>query len=273
VENEGVTIALPSTAALLGVLLILVPAVSADRDTDRSLDPLVARFLERQASQLTEYRAQRRLEAHNLRFNKSGWLEATTWLDPAGGFGFSVTGEGGSGLIRTRVLRAALEAEGRALRSGEAARSRLTPDNYAFTPEGPGPEGLEVVRLTARRKEKFLVNGRLLLRPPDLDLVQMEGRPARNPSFWTTSVDIVRRYARVNGVRVPVQLDSAASVRVVGRSTFSMTYTYSSVNGAAVTPAPASPEPGPDARERRDGHRPGFARSDEHAADPALHRR
>jgi len=241
-----VSIASHALAASLGVLLVLGPAGGAVRSDQKALDPLVARFLDRQSSQLTEYRAQRRLEAHNLRFNKTGWLEATTWLDPARGFGFSVTGEGGSGLIRDKVLRPALEAEARALRTGEAAQSVLTTDNYTFTPEGPGPDGLEVVRLTARRNEKFLVNGRLLLRPPDLDLVQMEGRPAKSPSFWTTSVEIVRRYERMNGVRVPVRFDSTASVRFVGRSTFSITYEYTSVNGGPVTLPPASRE-GPEA--------------------------
>jgi hypothetical protein len=250
IEPGGVSvriaIASHALAASLGVLLVLGPAGGAVGSDQKALDPLVARFLDRQSSQLTEYRAQRRLEAHNLRFNKTGWLEATTWLDPAKGFGFSVTGEGGSGLIRDRVLRPALDAEARALRTGEAAQSVLTTDNYTFTPEGPGPDGLEVVRLTARRHEKFLVNGRLLLRPPDLDLVQMEGRPAKSPSFWTTSVEIVRRYARVNGVRVPIRFDSTASVRFVGRSTLSITYEYTSVNGEPVTLPPASRE-GPEA--------------------------
>jgi hypothetical protein len=227
---------LPAVVALVAVL----PPGSGPEAAQGPPDPLVARFLERQASQLTEYRAVRRLEAANARFGKSGWLEATTWLDPSRGFGFTITGEGGSGLIRNRVLRPALEAEAGAVTGGEAARSTLGPDNYVFTPEGAGPDGLEVVRITARRTEKFLVNGRLLLRPPDLDLVRMEGRPAKNPSWWTTKVEIVRQYDRVNGVRVPVRFESTASVRLVGQSTFSMTYTYSSVNGAAV-PAQAAP--------------------------------
>lgn len=226
-------------AAVVALVTVLPPGRGPEA-VQGSPDPLVARFLERQASQLTEYRAQRRLEAANLRFGKSGWLEATTWLDPVKGFGFTVTGEGGSGLIRNRVLRPALEAEAGAVTGGDAARSTLSLDNYTFTPEGAGPEGLEAVRITARRSEKFLVNGRLLLRPPDLDLVRMEGRPAKSPSWWTTRVEIVRQYERLNGVRVPVRFDSTASVRLAGQSTFSMTYTYSSVNGATVT-APAAP--------------------------------
>jgi hypothetical protein len=57
---------------------------------------------------------------------------------------------------------------------------------------------------------------------------------SRTLSFWTRKVEIVRRYDRVAGVRVPVALESVASVRMLGKATFTMSYEYHSVNGVPV---------------------------------------
>ena len=62
----------------------------------------------------------------------------------------------------------------------------------------------------------------------------MEGQLSKRPSFWTRSVEITRRYARVCGVRVPIEMQSRADVRFVGDSTFSMTYNYETINGQPV---------------------------------------
>jgi hypothetical protein len=69
--------------------------------------------------------------------------------------------------------------------------------------------------------------------------VRVEGRLAKNPSFWTKRVDVVRRYERLSGVRVPTRLDSVAQIRFAGTSTFSMTFEYEMVNGLAVGPTNA----------------------------------
>jgi hypothetical protein len=82
-----------------------------------------------------------------------------------------------------------------------------------------------------------LVHGAVFVTDIDADLVRVEGRLARNPSFWTRRVDIVRRYGRVAGVRVPLDVESIAQVRIAGRSVMTMTYQYEMVNGQVVTPS------------------------------------
>jgi hypothetical protein len=62
----------------------------------------------------------------------------------------------------------------------------------------------------------------------------VEGEPTERPSFWTRHVKIIREYARVGGVRVPVSMRSTADVLVVGASNFSMTYRYTEINGVPV---------------------------------------
>ncbi|MGE0041144.1 MAG: hypothetical protein AB7H88_09790 [Vicinamibacterales bacterium] len=199
--------------------------------------PVAARqFLARRDDPVRSYHATRRLEASNARFGKTGWLEVETVLDPLEGFSWTVLAEGGSGYIRTKVLRRALEAEVDAIRTGEPSRSSVSAENYTFREtDGEGvPEGLVRLAIHPLRRDGMLLDGWLWLAADDADLLQIDGRLARNPSVWTRSVDVVRRYARVAGIRVPVEMTSTAEVLIAGTSHFRMTYTYQSVNGRLV---------------------------------------
>jgi hypothetical protein len=177
------------------------------------------------------YRAKRRLEAKGG--GMIGWLEAATEYAPQGGFRYTVTAEGGASRIRGK-LRDVLEFERETVARGEAARSALAPCNYAFQPSGLAPDGLVKVLLSPRREERVLVNGAMFLRPVDGELVRLQGRLAKSPSFWVKNVDIVRTYARVEGTVMPVVLESNAQLRLFGDATLRMTYSYSEIDGRPV---------------------------------------
>lgn len=195
---------------------------------------LLDRFFQQDdAPPLCAFRAVRHLEASNKRYNLTAWLDARTELDPAQGFRFEIIGEGGSGYIRTHVLKKALEREAMARQERELGRAALTRANYAFGESMPD-QGMLRINIQPRRREEMLVDGAILVTPSEADLVRIEGRLAKNPSFWTRRVDIVRRYGRVNGVRVPIEMSSTADVLVAGHSSFSMSYEYESVNGMPV---------------------------------------
>lgn len=199
---------------------------------------VVQRFLSRTDEPLTRYRALRRLEARCDRFNKHGWLEAWTALGPEG-FKYEIVREGGSEYIRNKVLLPVLENEARLFATGAASRSALTSENYELLDGEPVEPG--VVKLLARpkRREVALVDGALFVTEEEADLLRVEGRLAKSPSFWIKRVDVVRRYGRVGGMRVPVRLDSVAQMRLAGLSTLSMTYEYEMINGVSVAPANA----------------------------------
>ena len=192
------------------------------------------RFLDRQDEPLTRYRALRRLDAQNGRYKKEGWIEAWTTLDPEKGFRYEIVGEGGSGYVRDKVLRKALEREAEAYARAESKSAAIAPANYTFVDQGAIPEGLVGVAIAPLRKDAMLVRGRILLTPDGADLVRIEGQLVKTPSFWTRRVDIVRRYERIDGVRVPVATESIAQILIAGRSTFRMVYEYASVNGRTV---------------------------------------
>jgi hypothetical protein len=67
------------------------------------------------------------------------------------------------------------------------------------------------------------------------DLVEIRGRLSRNPSFWTTAVDVVRRYARIDGMRMAVATEVVSSVRVAGLSELRVIYDYEEINGRPVS--------------------------------------
>ena len=202
-------------------------------------EPVVQRFLSRADERVTRYRALRRLQAHNKRFNKHGWIEAWTELTADGRFTFEIVREGGSDYIIKKVLRPLLENEERIFATGDASRSAVTLENYELEGAEAAGHGLVKLVVKPRREEVSLIDGAVFVTTREADLVRFEGRLAKNPSFWTKRVDVVRRYGRVGGVRVPVSLDSVAQVRLAGTSTLTMTYEYEMVNGIQVALANA----------------------------------
>ena len=235
-------------AALVAVFAAPVVVLGAARSRAA---PLLQRFLARADGPPVEYRALRHLEANNPHFNQSAWMDAWTEYDHVRGFRFEIVAEGGSTYIRRKVLLAALEGEQKMWTAREPQRASFTHDNYTFQDGRPAADGLTSVGVTPKRKDVLLVEGAIFVQPDDGDLARIEGKLSKAPSFWTRRVDVIRRYERVAGVRVPVSIESTAQVLIAGRSTFRMTYDYETINGQHVgDPAPHNP-PAPPARTRR----------------------
>jgi hypothetical protein len=192
------------------------------------------RFLARAEEPPVEYRALRRLEAQNAKFKQSAWMLAWTEYDHVNGFRYQIVDEGGSGYIRNKVLRAALDGEQKIWADHEPQKSSFNRDNYMFDAGEAAPDGLATVGVRPKRKDVLLVEGAIFVQPTDGELSRIEGKLSKTPSFWTRRVDVVRRYERKAGVRVPVAIESVAHVLIAGRSTFKMTYEYQTINGQHV---------------------------------------
>lgn len=225
----------PLVGALLVSTSLAIAAVAGSGGNDAAtLPPAVQRFLSRTDEPLRSYRALRRLEARNPRYKKHGWLEAWTMLDPERGFIFEIVGEGGSSYVRDKVLRKALEREREAYSRSETGAGAIVPENYEFAEPHQDASGLVSVPLKPRRKHPLLLAGHLFLTAADADLVRLEGVLAKNPSFWTRRVHIVRRYGRLSDIRVPLSVESTAQIVMAGESSFAMQYEYASINGREV---------------------------------------
>jgi hypothetical protein len=220
--------------------IALVPLNGASVQT---FDQTLQRFLARSEPGPMQYRALRRMEARNQHFGANAWMDVWTEADRTGGFRYEVAAEGGSGYIRRRVFLAALSSEQMMWQTGEPERAGFNHANYAFEDHGV-VDDLASVAVTPRRKDVLLVDGWIFVKRDDGDLVRIEGRLSKNPSFWTRRVEIVRRYGRIAGVHVPLEIDSTAQIFIAGQSTFRMTYEYESINGMRVgDPQPRAQRP------------------------------
>lgn len=191
---------------------------------------------------LTQYRAYRRMHAQSERFNQEGWLEAWTEMDERG-FRYTIVSESGSDYIRNKVLRAILKREQELVEAGECRRSELTLDNYDFQDAPPQDAGERYVLIKPKRKDVLLVDGRMVLSGDGRELLRVEGRLAKNPSFWTSLVNVIRHYARLDGVRVPISTESVARVKFAGVSHLDVHYEYETINGRPVSVAARRPVP------------------------------
>ena len=232
-HQPAVLLAAALVAAMATAALVAAP-VSAP-DSTSPVGDTVARFLESGHPPLVAYRARRHLQASSRGGRTKAQLDAWTTLQPDGTFSFEVLQESGSNLIRQRVLRAALLEEQDNYRNAKLAESAFTRENYEFLLDDTVRDG-ELVRigLAPRRKSQVLITGAAFVRRDDADLVTIQGVLSKRPSFWTRKVEVTRHYARIDGVRVPIDVQLNADVLLVGDSTFAMTYQYAPINGRQI---------------------------------------
>jgi hypothetical protein len=194
-----------------------------------------AKFLAQQDEPLTHYRAYRRMHAWTGEFEQEAWLDAWTELN-ADGLAVHIVSERGSEFTRNKVLKGVLKREQELIAAGNAERATLSPENYQFTDAVTTDENhFRYVLLKPKRKDVMLVNGRMVLSADATELLRVEGRLAKNPSFWTSWVDVIRTYGRLDGIRVPIATESIAKVKFVGTSRLEVQYDYESINGRPIS--------------------------------------
>jgi hypothetical protein len=183
---------------------------------------------------LTQYRAYRRMHVKSDRFDQEAWMEAWTELD-RNGFRYDIVSERGSDYVRNKVFKTMLKREQELVAAGETAKADLTAQNYEFSESPEAGDGERYVILKPKRKDMLLVDGRMVLSEDGRELLRVEGRLSKNPSFWTSLVNVIRQYARLDGVRVPVSTETVAKVKFAGTSHLEVLYEYESINGRPVS--------------------------------------
>lgn len=215
---------------VIAFTLVVAPAgVGAGAQEEPTVQPAVL-----QDSPLTDYRAFRRMQASNEKFNQEAWLDAWTERD-ASGFRYEIVSARGSEYILNKVLKTMLAREQELIASGQEERAELSAENYEFAAGHAGDRNVQYVMLKPRRKDMLLVDGRMVLTPDGTQLLRVEGRLARTPSFWISLVNVIREFARVDGVRVPVTTETIAKLKLAGLSRMTVRYEYERINGRAVS--------------------------------------
>jgi hypothetical protein len=216
---------LPIHKAILTLLIALSPATLASAQTSNPLpstDAVVARMMELDAqrqSELTGYMAIRRYAAVNKKRHAEMVVRVTCSSD--GAKQFSIVSEEGSHSIRKHVFYKLLNEEAEASRRGTRSSTRLTPENYDF--QLLGQENLQsgpayVLAVKPKTGNKYLIDGKIWVNASDYAIVRIEGRPARNPSFWVRSVHFVHTYQKVNQFWFASSTHTTSHILIFGAS-------------------------------------------------------
>jgi hypothetical protein len=205
------------------VVLAIVKAAAADSTLARSTaDDVVARMIahdgERQAT-LRGYTAIRRYVLENQSHHKRAEMLVRMTCREDGSKQFEIVSADGWGGARKHVFPRLLEAESEAALPDLRQRSRIIPENYTF--EMAGTECIRgrqayVIAIEPKTPNKYLARGRIWVDADEYAIIRIEGKPAKNPSFWIKNVHFVHEYDKSASFWFPVLDRSVTDVRIFG---------------------------------------------------------
>jgi len=140
---------------------------------------------------------------------------------------FQVLSEQGSRVISRLVFRGLMDHEAKSSTPEAKEESGISPANYDVELTGEAElDGRHCFLLHAapRRRVKYLFEGTIWVDAEDLAIAQVEGSPAKSPSFWVKSVHFVRRYQKVGNFWLPKEDSSASEIKVFGKHTLTIHY-------------------------------------------------
>ncbi|HVO98233.1 MAG TPA: sigma-E factor regulatory protein RseB domain-containing protein [Bryobacteraceae bacterium] len=204
-----------------------------------SADEVVANMMVRdreRQSALNGYTAARRYILENQSHHKRAEMLVRVTCQRDGSKQFETISETGWGGARKYVFRGLLDAEIEASRPELRQRSRVTPENYAF--EMMGTEYVNgrpayVMGIAPKTPNKYLTKGRIWIDAEEYAIVRIEGKPAKNPSFWIKSVHFVHNYEKQGSFWFPVSDVSVTDARIFGNTELTVEYfTYTPTTSA-----------------------------------------
>jgi hypothetical protein len=216
-------------AAFLLLSAIAVPGADSSPQlptADQVVARMVARDNERQAT-LFGYTGTRHYVLENSDFQKRAEMLVRMTCLRDGSKQFQTISATGWGGARKHVFPKLLESETEASQPGLRARSRIIPENYAF--EMIGTEYIDdrptyVIAIAPKTSNKYLIEGRIWIDAADYAIVRIEGKPARNPSFWIKSVHFVHSYEKRGSFWFPLSDRSVTDARIFGRTEVTIDY-------------------------------------------------
>jgi hypothetical protein len=193
---------------------------------EQVMSRLAALDLERQSA-IEGYAGMRRYVLENQNFQKRAEMVVRVKGDPDGTKHFEVVSEDGWKAANSHVLRKMLESESETSRPELRATTKLNFTNYQFLIVGTetvSGRKAYVLETKPKRKDKYLFEGRIWVDAEDYALVRAEGRPAKNPSFWTKSTHFVQVYQKSGPLWFPLSTQSITDARLFGTTDVHIEY-------------------------------------------------
>jgi hypothetical protein len=136
--------------------------------------------------------------------------------------------------LGVRLVRELLDSETESAK--KVHRTEISRENYDFIflrrqNFGVVPE--YVFAIFPKRKDKYLLRGQIWVDESSFRIRQIEGVPAKSPSFWLKNLHITLQFAELGGMWVPVTFDGIATIRLFGEYTLDGLNTRSSESSSA----------------------------------------
>lgn len=236
---------------LVTCLLLAEPATNVSAAQEASVTPLTAeqvvqRMVERNAQRARDLESYRGTRTYDLEYQglskKSATLIVAMTYQRPDEKNFCILSESGSDLLQGRILKRLLQAEVEATQETQRGQTAIDPENYEFRLIGYeriSDREFYILEVTPRTKNKFLLRGRIWVEGQDFAVTQMEGQPAKNPSWWTKRNAVHVTYEKIGEFWLPARSETNTQVRIVGHALLTIDYQdyeIPSAGGVQITP-------------------------------------
>jgi hypothetical protein len=182
-------------------------------------------MIQRDADRHAGYTAMRRYTLDNKSRHATMLVRVT--VSPDGTKKFAIEEESGSSAVRKHVFHKILQEEADASNLQLRPQSRISTENYSF--EISGLETVNdrlayVIDVFPKKETRYLIQGTIWVDVADLALLQVRGKPAKNPSFWTKSVQFEQVYHKQGALWVPASNHSVTDARIFGKTEMTIEY-------------------------------------------------
>jgi hypothetical protein len=230
-RQAGVSVLIMKKPFIFGALLLLsISNAFGASERDPGAELVVTRMLVHNAlrqAQLAGYSGMRRYVLANDRMKKHAEMLVRVEGDADETKHFEVVTEDGWKAAQKHVLKKMLESEAEASSPEMRPRTRLSPENYEFHMVGTAflsDRMAYVIDVIPRRRDERLFEGRIWIDAQDYALAKVEGKPAKNPSFWIRSVHFVHTYRKNGPFWFPASTESVTEVRIFGSTSLTINY-------------------------------------------------
>jgi hypothetical protein len=218
------------TAVILFLALVPTTLCRAQEAPILSADEVIAKLIDRNAQRDklgAGYSGSRRYVLENKHLNKRAEMLVSVKCDPDGTKHFDVVSEEGWKSANKRVVRKMLESETETSQPRIRPTTSLAHENYRF--QMVGKDSLDarpayVIQVVPKREDKYLFEGRIWVDAEEFAVVRIEGKPAKNPSFWTHSIHFVQQYHKSGSFWFPLSTESVTDARIVGKTEVTISY-------------------------------------------------
>lgn len=173
------------------------------------------------------YTSIREYSVVNARFRVRASMKVEVAADALGEKRFTTLSASGPGAVRKLVFRRMLDTEAMASAPDGQKATRICRENYSFKFVGTvrlDGSKCYVLQATPKSDNPLLFQGRIWIDAARWVVVRIEGKPAKNPSFWVSRTGFVHQYSEMEGHWLPVLNQSDSDIKVFGHSTTRIVY-------------------------------------------------